>query len=393
VTLTRAESGRFTTLDGLRGVAALIVVFHHISRVIPSISQVYVTPSDLPPTGSALWWAAYTPLKIFTAGPEAVLVFFVLSGFVLALTPLRRPDFDWVGYYPRRVVRLFVPVIAAILFAATLALLVPRDHSLVHGPWLEALFTPGVSAGAILSDSTILFGAPFLINGVLWSLVWEVWFSLLLPAFVALVLTFRRAWWIGVVVGVVACYAGALRSEEWLIFMPVFLIGVALARGRDDLEALATRIAAHRWGTALWTLLLVGSLLLIVSGWMLRDAFPDDRLITALARPLAALGAGLLTVCCAFWTRIQGFFTSGPITWLGTTSFSLYLVHLPIILAVAYVVGDAHWVLVGVISLPVSLIIAHLFHRWVESPAQRLSHAARGWTRPASHPVPTDARK
>jgi hypothetical protein len=78
-------SGRLPSLDGLRGVAALIVVVHHTLLTVPSLSVAYFLDGPAAVRGSKAWWLSWTPLHLIWAGGEAVIVFFVLSGFVLAL--------------------------------------------------------------------------------------------------------------------------------------------------------------------------------------------------------------------------------------------------------------------------------------------------------------------
>ncbi|MDX6476594.1 MAG: hypothetical protein QOH95_2105, partial [Gaiellaceae bacterium] len=65
---------RLSGLDGIRGLAALYVVVNHIfERTFPGY------PHDRAP-----WWAGW-----FIYGRFAVVVFIVLSGFSLALSPAR----------------------------------------------------------------------------------------------------------------------------------------------------------------------------------------------------------------------------------------------------------------------------------------------------------------
>ena len=66
---------RFRSLDSLRGLAALAVVFHHCLLTLPASAFC---------RGEIAWWFAVTPLRLLIDGPGAVLLFFVLSGFVLA---------------------------------------------------------------------------------------------------------------------------------------------------------------------------------------------------------------------------------------------------------------------------------------------------------------------
>lgn len=72
-------SARITGLDGLRGFASLAVVLFHLSLIArPELSE-------------TTWaWLTQSPLKILFPGTESVLVFFALSGLVVAL-PLCGP--------------------------------------------------------------------------------------------------------------------------------------------------------------------------------------------------------------------------------------------------------------------------------------------------------------
>ena len=131
--------GRFTSLDGLRGVAALVVLAHHALLVSPAISALFIPGGEPPRPGSALWWLTYSPLKLTNAGPEAVVLFFVLSGFVLAI-PVLRGGFNWLAYFPRRFVRLMLPVAGAVALASVLILIHPqtRCRDSLHGRRCQA---------------------------------------------------------------------------------------------------------------------------------------------------------------------------------------------------------------------------------------------------------------
>jgi peptidoglycan/LPS O-acetylase OafA/YrhL len=368
---------RFPALDGLRGVAALIVLIHHCSMVIPAMASAYYVTEKPPAAGSIAWFFSYTPLKILTAGSEAVVLFFVLSGLVLALAPLNaRRDgdrFDWLAYFPRRVIRLYLPTIASIALAVVVILLVPRDTTDVHGPWLRELQNAHLSVGAALQDATIVVGAPFRINPPMWSLVWEVWFSLLLPAMVVVVIALKRLWWVGIPVAIWATFAGSVLGNDWLSYLPIFLIGVSLACGYETLRAQAERIDARRAARAIWVILTVLGLLLLIGGWLMRGVLADSWVPAAAALPLASVGATLLVFVAAFGLDAGRLLTRRPVAWLGRVSFSLYLVHLPIVLAVAYLVGDERPWLVAAFAIPLSLGVAELFSRWVEQPAHRLA--------------------
>lgn len=83
---------RVLSLDGLRGLGALQVFLLHIDIMVKPFDEGGV-PSLFP-------------------GVASVMVFFILSGIVLSLVPFKHlndGDFDWLGYYPRRIVRLCIP--------------------------------------------------------------------------------------------------------------------------------------------------------------------------------------------------------------------------------------------------------------------------------------------
>lgn len=131
-----AQRRRVRSLDGLRGVAALAVVVSHIQLADDHI--VRYSPSMF-----AVW-----------AGRDAVTVFFVLSGVVLALAMMGRGD--WGGYYLSRFVRLYLPAWGAIVFGALLHVAV--GWHLTGGVWLDShvgQVTPmmGVVTGSLVGHA------------------------------------------------------------------------------------------------------------------------------------------------------------------------------------------------------------------------------------------------
>ena len=90
---------RVLSLDGLRGLGALMVFLLQVDIMVKPFGG--GGPSFFP-------------------GSASVMVFFILSGIVLSLVPFKHMGnggYDWLGYYPRRVVRLCGPLFAAIALA------------------------------------------------------------------------------------------------------------------------------------------------------------------------------------------------------------------------------------------------------------------------------------
>lgn len=107
---------RIDSLDGLRGLAALAVVAFHY-------------------TGGAL--------HRLLPGGQSVTLFFILSGLVLSIVPLRvgAGSYDWPRYQLRRVVRLAIPTCAAVgLCCAVFSISswgTPRNHAIEKAGKIE----------------------------------------------------------------------------------------------------------------------------------------------------------------------------------------------------------------------------------------------------------------
>ncbi len=218
---------RYGSLDGLRGVAAIIVVVTHALVTFPAASDAFFGGE---PTGWFLKVISDTPAHLIWAGPEAVYVFFVLSGLVLGLMT-RAADFDWRAYVPTRLLRLYLPVIAAVVLCAPLLVFAPAPAADASG-WLLAR-PASIGPREILADVTLLTGASGAISP-LWSLQWEVLFSLLLAAYVV-VLVRRHAFWQFPAL-ILLCAVGDAFQMWSLRYLPMFGIGVLMAAGWSRLS-------------------------------------------------------------------------------------------------------------------------------------------------------------
>ena len=114
-------------------------------------------------------------------------MFFVLSGFVLTLPLLNGRRFDWMAYYPRRIVRIGMPVICSIVFASALALLVAQHPEHARTSWVAATSVFPVTIDRFLANVDPMTG-DYALNNPLWSIYWEVAFSMMLALFAGIAL-------------------------------------------------------------------------------------------------------------------------------------------------------------------------------------------------------------
>jgi peptidoglycan/LPS O-acetylase OafA/YrhL len=374
---------RLPALDGLRGVAALVVLLHHVVRVFPTLGATVPLPSSL----ASHPWArllAYTPLHLMWAGSEAVLVFFVLSGFVLAWPAANGRRTEWPRWYARRVVRLYLPVWGALALGAIVVVAVPHHLTAGSSEFLQG--RPSIGLHGLLLDASLVTGAGAnalsrgagAITPVLWSLQWEVIFSLALPVYLFVARRTRRPLLVGAAVLVLV---GA-RDGLWTRYLPMFLLGVLLAFHRPALRRWADRIDARPDRRRAWAVVAGGSVLLLLSQWCLLaassaipgSAMPDLLRLARVGALVGAVGFVVVALECAPARRLL---SRPTCRWLGSRSFSLYLVHDPIVVGLAHLFGGRPQpaALFVPLAIGLSLAVAEGFHRLVERPSHLLAAA------------------
>lgn len=347
-------TARYTSLDGLRGLAALVVVIHHCLLVSPQLSAAVDTDG----TGLFepwVWWATFTPFHLDWAGREAVYVFFILSGFVLTLPFVGNPRPDWAAYFPKRIVRIYLPAWASLILALGVAFAFPR----VNDPDLSSWLNLHDEVPKVPSDALLLWGAGSL-NSPLWSLQWEMTFSLLLPLYVVAALHIRR-WWIAGIAGLILMIGiGDMMHMTGPVYVLIFGVGTLMAARLDALQKWSNTVGRLGWMT------LIGASIPLLS---FRWIFPQVQLgISA-----ATLGGALLIFAFIAWRPTIALGNNSIVHWLGIRSFSLYLVHEPIVVSIAMFLHTTNPFHVALLAVPLSLVAAEGFFRIVEKPSHRLA--------------------
>lgn len=136
-----------------------------------------------------------------------------------------------------------------------------------------------------------------------------------------------------------------------------------MAAKRDALHQWAAKIG--RWG---WTGLLVLSIGLLCSRWM----FPQ----LPVGIVTATIGGALLLLAFIGCGAVINLGNNSLVNWLGTRSFSLYLVHEPIVLSIVFSLQATNPFQVAGYAVPLSLLAAEIFFRLVEQPSRRLASLA-----------------
>lgn len=377
-------ANRNRELDALRGLAALSVLLYHVLALnwAPLQDGVYLKPAANPIENLLI----FSPLHVAWLGVEAVWFFFVLSGFVLTRAATR-PTFAWGAYYPSRIVRLYGPVLGAIALAWLTYVLIPHNPAGAQ-PAIASLPT-GYSLTEILHDATLLGGTSNAI-GTLWSLQWEVVFSLALPAYLLVVRRYPLA---GTIIAVVACLLGWANNDPATSYLPLFFFGALLAQHWDAVTRTFRFLAARRWWAhALGATLMLGSVVALTSFFILGRSLEAHGIPARVATlPLVVAGIILLIITSTCWPPLSRVLTTRPLLFLGTISFSLYLVHRPVMIALAFTTGLG--AISALIEVVVALLVATGFYLVCERPFHKLSQRVARSARAESSAIPLDVKQ
>jgi peptidoglycan/LPS O-acetylase OafA/YrhL len=371
-----ARSGRpaprLRSLDGLRGIAAAVVVLHHLTLIAgPVLARI---PGATDPW-SAWWVLEHSPLKLLTAGREAVVVFFVLSGLVVPLPALKSGTFSWPGFAASRFVRLFLPAWGALVLAAGLVLLVPRAAAQVSGgEWITEKTATSVSWPRWVAELTLNTGGSHYDN-VLWTLRWEVCFSFLLPLLIVAVVLVARWWLAAAALAIGMTTLGVVWNISALAYLPMFVVGMLIGTRLDAIRGWSDRVPA-RVSRTTWAGVLVVSALVLVCSWLLQPVVPAGSTAGKALIGVETAGAAGLVVAAIGSGTWRRFLERPGVQFLGRISFSLYLVHVPVLVALTYLVGDWNWWLLPPIGIPLVLATSWLFFRLVEQPTHGLARTA-----------------
>jgi peptidoglycan/LPS O-acetylase OafA/YrhL len=350
------DRGRVAGLDGIRGLAALYVVLHHCWLL-----SFRGYPAN---TGPAwLGWLVY--------GRFAVVVFITLSGFALAIAPARN---EWelggrLRFAQRRAWRILPPYWAALAFSLVVAWLV-TPLPLAKPPTIESAAVYG-----LLLQDTLVAPAP---NGALWSIAVEAG---LYAAFPLLLLLRRRVGAVAVllagtmpmiVIGVLwPDVSAAGKSTGYILDLaPLFAMGL-VAAGVIVARERIRRLPWH-WLAALAAAPVLLVMIVMGSVWTVRHYYWIDLAIgPAIAMLLAAVATGRPA-------PLTWLLATRPVRSLGSFSYSLYLVHLPIVGVISSRVVRPHvppgmptfWATL-LLAVPITVVAAWLFAAVFEIPFQR----------------------
>jgi peptidoglycan/LPS O-acetylase OafA/YrhL len=348
-------------LDGLRGAAALYVVLHHAwLQAWPLWGQ----PSGRVAlaTGWLLW------------GHFAVTFFIVISGYCLMLPLVQQPKrgFAPEAFFRRRARRILPPYYLA--FALTLLLTLTLVGMKTGTHWDLSL---PLTWGRALWGLTLLPDVTPTINHVYWSIGVECKIYLLFPLILAVERRLGVGW-------TTALFTAAGFAAAWWVrattfsatsphYLGLFCWGAAAAWvGNGAGDVWRRRRESPWWAAGLVVSMAVLAALCWRWGWV------SKRL--PLMDPFAGAVCACLLVLCARTKRNlwRSALSARPLVWVGGFSYSLYLIHAPL-LQVVWQYGAAllfaehigRFLATVFVGVPLIVAASWVFYRYCEKPYLR----------------------
>ena len=367
----RAVKGRLTYLDAGRGLAALVVLEHHVMVFNGPVIARLVGGE-----GFALGVLEFISSLNF----HAVMFFFFISGWSIFLSLARIEDANgrpsWTLYLwhrARRILPLFLlSLVWALLLSASTA---EPDSS--RSFWnlignLLFLQTAKIARGGWFT--------PFAGNDPLWSLAYEVWYYLGLPAFQTLIFARladpRRRIDVcllgAVAVGIAAIGLNWLLPNPFLLFAalwPVWLAGYVYGAGFSSREY--SRRAALLIGAVALSLFVFAKLINSGSLMALRDGF------------LVAAAVVALVATFGYFSWVRALLAARPVrgpadllAYVGLGSYTIYILHYPLVRLAARA-DNGQGIVYGSIAVLILVGAAPLFETWLQARVNRLAFFGR----------------
>jgi peptidoglycan/LPS O-acetylase OafA/YrhL len=357
---------RYRSLDGLRGIAATVVVFHHSLMTLPAWAGAVLYGARRS-TLTMIFGAP--PLSVLWAGDAAVKVFFALSGFVLALMFLRPDPPSYAAFAAKRVCRIYLPYIGVVAIAMLIMTAIAPHPKPELSEWFNSSWNRRVTSSLILDHALMLGQQQYnFVDNPIWSLVHEMRYSLLFPMIMWAVV--RMEWRVLIAASLtislgamgLPSHVAAYWAVDSLQYSFLFVAGATLAKYRKETAAwFRTLPTALRSAIGLTSLLLLGTHGLVHS---------RIQIVRVLSSVAPHIGAVLLLIAVIGSSRAQAALETKPCLWAGRVSYSLYLSHLVLLLTLVSLLYRFVPVYLILLALPpLALALAGVLYRWLEQPA------------------------
>ncbi len=336
---------RFPSLDGLRFISILPVVWHHSTQ---------------------------RPLEgLLGRGPLGVHLFFAISGFLITTLLLREREQNQriaLGpFFARRALRI-LPLYYAVLAIYALRAALFMDDAPIRDHFVRSLPFYATYTGNWFVDYAVSHPVVF---GFSWSLATEAQFYALWPPLVAL----TRGWKLPAAL-MAGFFCLDLATENGLLFgSSAMFVQIATSLSAPICLGSLLAIALHRETSFRWLSPVLGSKAsspLLLLG-LLAAIAGDAPLLSIHLLMVLVVGAVVVREDHGLALPLDA---SVP-RFIGEVSYGIYLLHVSVITATKWILPGAEALVVFVVAAAASIGVAALSYRYVEGPFLRLSKRFR----------------
>ncbi|KMP35231.1 acyltransferase [Bacillus sp. RA(2023)] len=364
---------RYEELDSIRGISSLVVMIgHHL--MIFSVFQNYSYEDNKP---FVMYLLKETPARlIFSSGNESVIIFFVLSGFVLYRSIQNNYD-SYGSFLLKRICRIYIPYIVAILIAI-LCQTTMSEYGISHlSEWFNRSWTIESSLSLIVQH--ILLVGKYntdAYNGVIWSLVHEMRISMIFP--LVLMVCLRKTLRGSLLslfsfsicsVLILLLFHSSLTLTSYALtlhYTVLFLLGALVAKYKENVIVFySNRTKNEKIAWFLFAILLYMYEGLIGEIKLLNNFIFRDYVI--------AISACLFVILSLSVATLSSLLRNKYLLYLGKISYSLYLYHIISLFSLIYMLHEILPLpIILIFSLVFSFILAMLSYIFVEKFAFRV---------------------
>jgi peptidoglycan/LPS O-acetylase OafA/YrhL len=379
---------RIKYIEGMRGLAALMVLFSHLIAAFYPVLYPYPTVfpislDELAAQPLLVKAFVFSPLNIFYNGIFAVMIFLFISGYVVSYNCFHNKDKNYItASFFKRYFRLTIPILFSCVISYFLlevgAFFNVKASGASNSPWLIQFYACDAnffnmikfvlydeyirtySIRELLCYGTILWMTYALLLGsflvyAFYALFAQASSRLRIFIYIALIIIFGKSLFLAVILGMILCDMDAhnvFQKVNKIILLIILLPGIYLA-------------SLIRLDFPFYTILDIDFMKNYFGGW-----FP-------LACFYYIVGAFLLFFTLSRFSFSRKVFSSKAAVYIGKISFSIYILHLIVICSLSSYIflwlkndinasNELSFIVTSAMTIVVTILLSHIFHHYIE---------------------------
>ena len=367
------RNNRIHVFDSIIGLASLQVLIHHCLLLYIPISN-FVLNNIAYKENYFLDTIILSPLHITWAGHEAVILFFVLSGFVLSIHFMSDSKIIYKQFFIKRLFRIYGPFVIILCVGIIFNHMFntyPRKMGL--STWFNSIWSTNIDYRKLVELFFLFSNKYHNVVTSLWTIPIEIKISFIFPFLVMLMKSKGIEAWLILFFGNIIFYMIGKRlgfQSNWndfslFYYLTFFLAGGILSKFNKELMKTINKL-----NNKVFFILFFVAIYCYTYEWNTHYLPLWLKKITALfPTDYAVCAASLIFLLLSQSRKAFNFFSKSYMLFLGKISFSIYLVH-PIVIGI---LGHYFFPILSVfIIIPLciilSIMIAIPFYYIIEKP-------------------------